>query len=118
MIGSNGKEGGNMKRTHHMISNGKKTGKNYSGRMVMVGGGLLGNIFITVKVQNMNTQKTNGQFIPIPRHPLGESESNAIEYSSELPILFPYIYTKKSFNGFYGVFMGSVFCGFFEKIVK
>ena len=39
MIGDYGQMDGNMKKMPHMMKNGKKIAKNYSVRMVMVGGG-------------------------------------------------------------------------------
>ena len=40
MIGSNGRGDGNINKMLLKINNGKQTASNYSGRMVMVGGGL------------------------------------------------------------------------------
>ena len=40
MIGDGGKVDGSIKPTHLKIGNGIKTGKRYSKKMVMVGGGL------------------------------------------------------------------------------
>ena len=42
MTGNSGKKDGSMKKMRHMMKNGKKIVKNYSEKMVMVGGGFHG----------------------------------------------------------------------------